>query len=86
MYDNAVAALRQLILSVFLLLFHGDCFDRTGVDTDAAIDAGVGVDFGFAVSHADSFAWTLWDTTFTAGAFFFIYFCWHLHNPFLNDN
>ncbi len=86
MYDNAVAASRQLILSVCLLLFHADCFNGAHINAGSAVDAGIIINLGLAVGHADSFAWTLGDTTLAAGAFFFIYLCWHLNNPFLNNN
>jgi hypothetical protein len=63
-------------------LFHTDCFSRTGVNTDAAIDAVIEVNLGLVVSHLDSFTRTLWYTGLTTSAFFAIYFNRHLHNPF----
>ena len=63
-------------------LLHADCFLRAGVNANSAINAGFFIDNGLIFGHFDSFAWTLCYTGFTTSAFLFIYFSWHLRNPF----
>jgi hypothetical protein len=57
--------------------FHTNSFDGAGIDTDAAIYAGVETYDSFAVSHLNGFAGALGDAALTAGAFFFVNFSWH---------
>jgi hypothetical protein len=63
-------------------LFHSDCFDRAGVNTNAAIDASVNINYCLIINHLYRITRALWYTRFTTGAFFLIYFSRHLHNPF----
>jgi hypothetical protein len=65
-----------------IFLFHTDSFDRAGVNTNAAIDASVGINDCLIVNHLYRLTGALWHTGFAACAFFLVDFSRHFHNPF----
>jgi hypothetical protein len=58
-------------------LLHTDCLVGTGVDTNAAVDADIGINLCFALIHRNSPAGAFIDTGFTPSAFFLVYLGWH---------
>lgn len=58
-------------------LFHSDCFDRAGVNTNAAIHATIRIDLRLAIRHADSIAWAFLHTGLTTRAFSAVHFGRH---------
>jgi hypothetical protein len=60
-------------------LFKAYCLNRTTVNADAAVDAVIGADHGFAIGHLDSLTWAVFHAGFAAGAFTFVNFSRHLH-------
>jgi hypothetical protein len=63
-------------------LFHTDCFGGTGIDTDPAVNARIGINAGFFFSHTYGFARALFQTALATSTFFLVYFSRHLNNPF----
>jgi hypothetical protein len=59
-------------------LLQAESLNRTAVNASAAINAGIRINRSLAIDHANRVARTLINARLTPGAFFFIYYSWHL--------